>query len=641
MTDRYILCILVLLAALTGLPAAAQTWDASGNGVLKGTYYFRYVAWQGQYDATNNLQYAIAIYGNITFGNGTYSLSGAKEFDSGNESQQPWFVGGTYSVGANGYGIFSSLFSTGDSLNILVSPSSGVVVGSTRQGATGYNDLFIAAPLPSTSSSVFSGTYSLIGLDDPTLSVADTRSYQLSLTFGVAVARASGYFASTGSNLANQSFSRMKYTYSNGAAVVNFGSELTTANVDTDLLSGIKYLYVTPDGSFVFGGSPNGWDFIVGLRQSTDAVGGLYYRAGMAQDDSPASANHYVNLDSWYGALNAIADGVLLGHRHVLQVSRSNNARYDLTYTDSLNVSAGSYSDSFNQYLFSAGGAYGIGFEGLGNGTSLGIEILIGAPEPAPQGGVYIYPTGVVSAASIAPFTSSWAPGELISIYGTNLASTSAVDGTLPTMLGQVEVLVNGVPSPIYSVSPGQINAIVPIGINVTATPVATIQVMNGAGASNTIFNYLGETQPGIFNSVAGLPAIQHADYSMVSSSSPAEIGETLVVYLTGLGAVDAGGNATNAITATIDGVPAGIVFAGTGSPAGGAYQLNVTVPSGVSQGNVHFDIAGPDSINSSTVIPVGNGSTVKTNAYGPGHHMDESETGIAGYLLPRSFPVH
>jgi len=616
--ERHSLRIAVLLAAAGGLPVGAQTWDASGNGMLKGTYYFRYVAWQGQYDATNNLQYALAIYGNISFSDGAYSLTGAREFDSGNEVPQPWFVGGTYSVGVNGYGIFSSLYSTGDYLNILVSPSTGVVVGSTRQGSTGYNDVFIAAPLPSATASSFTGTYSMLGLDDPTLSVRDTRSYQLSLTFGTAAARASGYFANSGSALANQSFSAVKFTYSNGAAVVNFGSELVTANVDTDLMSGTKYFYNTPDGEFIFGGSPNGWDFIVGLRQSSAAVSGLYYRTGMAQDDTPASASHYVNLDSWYGALDAIANGVLLGHRRVLQVSPSNNARYDLTYADSLAGSADSYSDSFNQYFFSAGGTYGIGFEGLGNGSSLGIEVLVAAPAAASPGGVYIYPTGIVSAASIAPFTAGWAPGELISIYGTNLASTSAVDATLPTTLGQVQVLVNGAPAPIYSVSPGQINAVIPLGINIVTAPVATIQVTNAAGSSNTMFNYLDETQPGVFNSVGGTPAIQHAaNYSMVSSSSPAEAGETLVVYLTGLGAVNAQGNAPSAISATIDGIPAAVVYAGTGSPAGGGYQMNVIVPNGVSAGNVHLNIACPDSLNSSTVIPLGSGGLAKTNASG------------------------
>ena len=72
----------------------------------------------------------------------------------------------------------------------------------------------------------------------------------------------------------------------------------------------------------------------------------------------------------------------------------------------------------------------------------------------------------------------------------------------------------------------------------------------------------------------------------MVTSSSPAQIGETLLVYLTGLGQVDSGGNPTNPITASIGGVPATIQFAGTGSAEGGAYQMNVTVPGRDQSGN-------------------------------------------------------
>jgi uncharacterized protein (TIGR03437 family) len=120
------------------------------------------------------------------------------------------------------------------------------------------------------------------------------------------------------------------------------------------------------------------------------------------------------------------------------------------------------------------------------------------------------------------------------------------------------------------------------------------------------VFNYLSQTQPGVFNSAGNLPAVQHADYSMVSSSSPAQIGETLLVYLTGLGQVDSRGNATNTITASIGGVPATIQFAGTNSAVGGSYQMNVTVPSGISPGNAYLSISGPDSFNSSTLLPIG-----------------------------------
>jgi len=594
--------LLVFSAALR-----AQVWDTGGNGLLSGTYYFRYVAWQGQYDATNNLKYGIAVYGNIVFNNGAYTLSQAQEFDSQSEVSRSWTVTGTYSISPNGYGLLSSLFTPGDSVNILVSGAGGLIVGSSRNPGTGYNDLFLAAPLVSQASTLFNGTYTLIGVDDPTLNVADTRSYQMSLTFGTPSAHLSGYFALKGGTLATQSFSDIRFTYSNSAEAVSFGAELTTFNVDSDLMSGNKYLYISPDGKFVFGGSPNGWDLIVGVRQSSDVISGLYYRAGISQDDTPAAAHRYVNLNSWYGALNAIAGGTLIGHRRIMSASPNAVHQYDLTDSSSLSGSAGSYSDSLNQYSFSAGGTFGVGFQGLGNGSSLGIEVLVAAPAAAPSGSVYIYPNGIVNAGSDAPFSASWAPGELISIYGANLASAATVDGTLPTALGGAQVLINGVPAPIYSVSSGQINAVIPINLDPKTTTVATLQVTNDRGSSNTVFNYVGETQPGVFNSIGSVPAVQHADYSPVNSSHPARAGEILLIYLTGIGAIDMAGNATNTITASIGGIPAAIVSAGTGSASGGAYQMNATVPNGLNAGNVYLTISGPDSTNSSTVIPIGN----------------------------------
>jgi hypothetical protein len=121
-----------LPALLLALPIEAQVWDTSGNGMLSGTYYFREVGWQGRYDKTNNLQLAQAVYGTILFSNGTYTISNADEFDSNGEAAIPFSIGGTYSVGANGYGFLSSPLANGVNVNILVSAASGVVIGSTR-----------------------------------------------------------------------------------------------------------------------------------------------------------------------------------------------------------------------------------------------------------------------------------------------------------------------------------------------------------------------------------------------------------------------------------------------------------------------------------------------------------------------------
>lgn len=616
---------LILLPLAACWPAAAQSWDTSGNGMLNGTYYFREVAWQGQYDAANDVTEAAAVYGNITFSHGTYSIttsSNAQIFDSGgNGKPQPFTATGTYSIAASGYGFMDSLIVNKDQINILVSKS-GIVVGSSTDNASGYNDLFVAAPAtPSFNNSIFSGTYSFIGIDDPTLRVADTRSYSFQLTANgngsIGSFKATGYLAGKTSSI-TQNFSGDTYTFSNGAASATFGGELTSGNVDTELFAGNKYFYFSPDGNFVFGGSPHGWDFLVGVRQSSSSINfnGLYYIAGLSQDDSQTSSG-YVNLNSGYGSLNALTGGLILAHQRDLTVSPSSGGPFDFTYADVATAgSNGSFADSFNQYFFGAGGSIGIG---LATGSSLGIEVLV--QEPAFSGnGPYIFPTGIVNAGSSVPFTASLVPGELVSIYGTNLTSTTATDGTLPVSLGDVKaVMVNNRQAPIYSVahtsSYDQINAVIPLG---TTESIASVQVITANnGLSNTVSNYMALTQPGIFNSLT-TPAVQHADYSMVTPSHPAQVGETLLVYLTGLGQVDSSGKTTNTITAFIDNASAPVSFAGTQSTVGGGYQMNVQVPRGVTSGNVYLDIEGPDSYNSVALIPVGTASGTTSSIQTP-----------------------
>lgn len=73
----------------------------------------------------------------------------------------------------------------------------------------------------------------------------------------------------------------------------------------------------------------------------------------------------------------------------------------------------------------------------------------------------HITSAGVVNAASYAQ---PIAPGSLVSIFGSNLAtaSTSAVGQPLPTQLAGTSVTVNGVQAPLLFVSPGQINLEIP-----------------------------------------------------------------------------------------------------------------------------------------------------------------------------------
>ena len=206
------------------------------------------------------------------------------------------------------------------------------------------------------------------------------------------------------------------------------------------------------------------------------------------------------------------------------------------------------------------------------------------------------------------PFTAEFVPGEFISIFGANLATVTATDPTLPTGLGGVQVLVNGVPTAVRYVSPGQVNAVIPLGID---TGVASIQVVNSLGTSNAVSNYVGVTQPGIFSSTTSAPAVFHGNNTIVSASNPAAVGEELAVYLTGLGPLDPSGNATNLRYMSVDfsGVTGTINYAGIepGTPisVGAGYQMNVTVPSGTGSGLNYLDIGGLGSDNDEALICV------------------------------------
>src|SRR5580658_521159 len=615
---------LLLFTAATW-PAAAQSWDASGNGLLNGTYCFRQVMWLGGFNSANDLQEAIALYGNIVFsGNGTYTLT-AKAFDAAGNTVTSITGSGAYTIAASGYGYMSTplqfVYSQvhGDEINLLVSPSK-VVVGSTTENKTGYNDLFVAAPAAASTPSL-QGIFSVIGAGIPALALElkHTRAYSFTMTGTGSTLTTTALTGTLGLNLTamtQPAFSGVTYSAGAGGAVVTFGNALTTTNLDSNLMSGTKNFYFSPDGNFFFGGDPQDTDFIVGVRQDSNASFAAqipYYTGGFFQDDTQVSNCGCVWLNNTYGGYEVLTDannGEILGHLRDNAVGPPYGSFVDdYTYSDLLRVSGGAYTDYYNEYFFGPGGTFAIGFANASAGF-LGIEVLMEGPDytPAPTSAPYIYPTGIVNAGSFVPFTAEFVPGEFISIFGANLATTTATDPTLPTGLGGVQVLVNGTPASVRYVSPGQINAAIPLGID---TGIASIQVVNSLGTSNTVSNYVGETQPGIFNSATSAPAVFHGNGTIVSASNPAMTGEELAVYLTGLGTLDPSGNATNLSYMSVDfsGVAATVDYAGIepGTPlaVGAGYQMNVTVPSGTYSGLNYLSISALYSYNGEALICV------------------------------------
>ena len=605
---------IVLITASCSL--MAQTFDTSGNGMLNGTYYFRQVAYYTDGQGYGDLQNGSALYGNIVFdGNGNYSLSNAIYYDISGQFGS-YSHPGKYSISASGLGYISSPNpnSPGDLVYGLV--SNGIFIASSTGNASGYNDLLIAAPAPSSNqaaSALFTGTYSTAYMNFVSYGVnfGQTPTQVFDAAFqlnpnGTSLGAFSltGYFLGTsGPTTQNFSMPSVKYSISGGAVVIAFPYSNTNPIAQTE------YLYVSPDGNFVFGGSPQDIDMFVGVRAGSGApnFSGMYYQAGLDEDESQLNNTGATLPDGYYGSLYAVSPTSTLNHQRLLSPVLNSTALDD-TYSQSFQFNSdGSYDDQFgSHHLFAQGGTVSIGF---GEGPIYGLNVTLKGPtRPGFTGsGVYLDPTLVQNAASSALFTTGVSPGEYLELTGSGLASGTLTSSAFPTILGNVQVLINFRPAPIYYVSPTTIIVLVPYA---TSGQVVQIQVINGNTRSNAVTVFSSLTAPGIFSADAngfGDARAQHSDYSLITSSKPAQPGESVVLYLTGLGlvsplpAVDgtpAGSSPTSdtvqPLTAYIGGQQATIQFSGLTPSLVNVYQLNLQVPAGIAAGEAFVEIIGP-----------------------------------------------
>jgi uncharacterized protein (TIGR03437 family) len=650
------------LCVATAWPLVGQvstpTFDTSGNGMLNGTYYFRHVIYAIDTSADSSGVYgdvseAVAVYGTITFnGNGTYTIPSGTASDStapgqtiplscyiaGTSCTSGSAVNGTYSMSANGYGFIVDPI-TGDNVYGLLS-SNNVFAGSSTETTIAYNDLFIAAliPSPAPGNSFFNGSYSVAGMFPSPVSALYSADAFFQVTANGAGSlgplNVAGYYTNGGASTISQSISGASYFFSNGAAVITFPS---TSNADffPGGSANPEWVYFSADGNFFFGGSPtSGYDMIVGVKNSgtqnfaQPSAGSLYYNAGLYQDASQLSSQSLVDFDGYYGSFNTTSAGNIYAHQRLDSLFYG---VYNNTYADSFTppVSA-TYTDTaaYEQYAVGGGGAIRIGSSIW---PYIGIDIGIQQPPPpaTPPNGlaVFLYPQGVVNAASFSPFTAGVTVGEFVSLFGSNLAQSAvtAPGIPLPKTLGGVQVLVNGVAAPIHDVSPGQVNIVTPFDYPFAYAP---FQVINNAGSSNTVTEPVYTSAPGVFtsgDSGIGDGAIQHADGSYVTESSPAQPGETVQAYASGLGAVYPAGtdgaagpplpNTDNVypeqITVYVGGTQATVTSASLAPGLVGLYQVTFTVPFNAVAGDNDLDISPvlangtTDSYNSQALIPV------------------------------------
>ena len=238
---------------------------------------------------------------------------------------------------------------------------------------------------------------------------------------------------------------------------------------------------------------------------------------------------------------------------------------------------------------------------------------LVGAvtPNSAPL----LTPHGTVHAFS--PLVGApLAPGNIVAIYGSNLAILTGVPNAipLPTTVNGTQVLIGGIKAPLYFTSPGQVNAQIPYELE----PNKQYQVLVSAnGALSTPDGIqLVAVVPGLAAYADGTVIAQHADGTLINAKSPAKAGETAIAYLSGLGATDndvaSGGAAPGDIlahpsttpTLTIGGKDAKIAFVGLTPGLVGLYQMNFEVPAGLSAGNPEITVTQDGTSSAPVLIP-------------------------------------
>ncbi len=248
---------------------------------------------------------------------------------------------------------------------------------------------------------------------------------------------------------------------------------------------------------------------------------------------------------------------------------------------------------------------------------------------------------GISAITSGASFlnTGTAAPEEIISIFANGLGSTNDLTGVFPSTSAKgVSVTFNGIAAPIFALAAtgSQINLIVPAELPTTGTVQVQLTTPTGTTAN---FPLIMETAvPGIFlttdpsNAKAQIAAAQFANtvWLVVPTSTatalqipqnctaskanplsicgqPAAPGDTLVVYLTGLGEATPNGDpkgtplATGVIapvsgsplyetiatpTVQLGGVAVTPLFSGIAPGTAGEYQIDFQVPPGVPEGD-------------------------------------------------------
>jgi uncharacterized protein (TIGR03437 family) len=232
--------------------------------------------------------------------------------------------------------------------------------------------------------------------------------------------------------------------------------------------------------------------------------------------------------------------------------------------------------------------------------------------------------SAVINAVS-DPALETGAPGGLITIFGSNLGKVfTNLDGmpsaNLPTTLNGTSVSIGGLKMPLFMVV--REPSFLPTDFIVAqapfeATPAShPVVVTTSNGASNAVPITIAQNAPGIYFDDDSVIALR-LDGSLVRSSAPARIGETIVIACNGLGqtvpALKTGESAAGLLTNLVA-TPVQVLFGDQAVNASGAaavptlvgtYFVQVTIPQSAGTGRVPIAVRVGSATSNRSTLPV------------------------------------